>query len=90
MSTLLICLITNMLLLSIVYNKKIDSPNIIITIIAVSIVIFGAFLINVGIWYVIYLILSIPMNLSNPLLSTYSMTAAFIIAALLGGNNNEE
>lgn len=90
MSTLLICLITNILLLSVVYNKKIDSPNIILTIIAVSIVIFGAFLINVGIWYVIYLVLSIPMNLSNPLLSTYCMTAAFIIAALLGGNNNEE
>lgn len=90
MSTLLICLITNTLLLSIIYNKKIESPNIVITIIAVSIVIFGTFLINVGIWYVLYLILSIPMNLNNPLLSTYGITAAFIVAGLLGGNNNEE
>lgn len=90
MSTLLICLITNTLLLSIVYNKKIESPNIIITIIAVSIIVFGTFLINVGIWYVLYLLLSIPMNLNNPLLSTYSMSAAFIVAGLLGGNNNEE
>lgn len=89
MSILLICLITNTLLLSIVYNKKIDSPNIIITIIAVSIVIFGTFLINVGIWYVLYLILSISMNLKNPLLSTYCITAAFIVAGLLGGNSHE-
>lgn len=89
MSTLLICLITNTLLLSIVYNRKIESPNIIITIIAVSIVIFGTFLINVGIWYVVHLILSIPMNLNNPMLSTYCITAAFIVAGLLGGNNHE-
>lgn len=89
MNTLLVCLITNTLLLSIVYNKKIESPNIIITIIAVSIVIFGTFLINVGIWYVLHLILSIPMNLNNPMLSTYCITAAFIVAGLLGGNHNE-
>ena len=89
MSTLLVCLITNTLLLSIVYNKKIESPNIIITIIAVSIVIFGTFLINVGIWYVLHLILSISMNLNNSLLSTYCIAAAFIVAGLLGGNNHE-
>lgn len=88
MNTLLVCLITNTLILSIVYNKKIESSNI-ITIIAVSIVIFGTFLINVGIWYVLHLILSIPMNLHNPMLSTYGITAAFIVAGLLGGNNHE-
>lgn len=90
MSTLLVCLITNTMLLSIVYNKKIESPTIVITIIAVSIIVFGTFLINVGIWYVLYLLLSIPMNLNNPLLSTYGTTAGFIAASLLGGNNNEE
>ena len=89
MSTLLVCLITNTLMLSIVYNKKIESPNIVITIIAISIVIFGTFLINVGIWYVLHLILSTSMNLNNPLLSTYCITAAFIVAGLLGGNGHE-
>lgn len=89
MSTLLVCLITNVLLLSIIYNKKIEYLNIVITIIAVSIIVFGTFLINVGIWYVIYLLLSIPMNLNSPLLSTYGMTAAFIVAGLLGGNSHE-